>query len=143
MAPMGTVTFAVLLALAILPAWHIGPYEDDAFVEATHPSRASLIVQVQSTRSLEPDSKLHCCFYRCDAPCHELDRGEEEPGSCAFDGSLEVLGQSAVAAEPGEGSFDHPAARKHLEALCGIGALDDLDSPPADFSSTALSFSPA
>lgn len=49
---MGTVTFAILLALAILPAWHIGPYEHDAFVEATHPSRASLIVQVQPTRSL-------------------------------------------------------------------------------------------
>ena len=57
--------------------------------------------------------------------------GDEDPrlGGCGV--ALPVLGQSAASSEPGEGAFDHPAARDHLEAFGGIGALDDLDRPLA------------
>ena len=43
----------------------------------------------------------------------------------------QVFGKAAAPAEPGEGAFDHPAARQKHEALCGIGALDDLQGPAA------------
>ena len=45
---------------------------------------------------------------------------------------LEVLGETAVSVEPCQGSFDDPAARQKFEALCVVGALDDLDGPLAD-----------
>lgn len=38
-----------------------------------------------------------------------------------------ALPPAAAAAEPGEGPFDHPAARQHSEAFGDVGALDDLD----------------
>ena len=48
--------------------------------------------------------------------------------------SFEVFGQeAAVAIEPGEGTFDNPAAREDFEAD-GVGhAPDDLDAPSAEF----------
>ena len=46
---------------------------------------------------------------------------------------VEVARQAAATADPGERSFDDPAFRKNLEALGGIGALDDLDLPFARF----------
>lgn len=45
---------------------------------------------------------------------------------------LEVLGEAAVAIEPSQCGFDHPAAWKDDEALGCIGPLDDLDSPFPD-----------
>ncbi len=45
---------------------------------------------------------------------------------------FEVLGEAAVAAEPCQRSFHDPAAGQDLEALCGIGPLDDRDAPSAD-----------
>ena len=45
---------------------------------------------------------------------------------------LEVLGETTVAVQPSEGSFDDPSARENDEALGCIGALDDFDSPFAD-----------
>ena len=36
---------------------------------------------------------------------------------------LEVLGEAAASAEPGEGALDHPAARQDLEALGGSDRL--------------------
>jgi hypothetical protein len=50
----------------------------------------------------------------------------------AFGGCFEVLGEPAAPAEPREGSFDHPPAGQKLEALCGVGALDDLKAPLAE-----------
>jgi sRNA-binding protein len=52
----------------------------------------------------------------------EGDEGEEGVGEV-----LEILGEAAVAAEPGEGSFNHPAARQHDEALHVVAPLDDLE----------------
>lgn len=38
-----------------------------------------------------------------------------EEGSSGVDGSLEVLGETAVSVDPGEGSLDHPSAGMHHE----------------------------
>src|SRR5918994_2839312 len=40
---------------------------------------------------------------------------------------LVVADETAVLEDPGEGSFDDPAAAQHLEALGGWAAFDDLD----------------
>ena len=68
----------------------------------------------------------------CDAPGEELDGYDEEPCCCGRDGLLEVFGETAVAAEPSQGSFDDPAAGQDFKAPGGIGSLDDLDGPFAD-----------
>jgi hypothetical protein len=60
----------------------------------------------------------------------QLHRSEIEPDLTAGDGGLKVFGEAAVAVEPSEGSFDHPAARQDTRAG-RIGPFDDLNSPPA------------
>lgn len=45
---------------------------------------------------------------------------------------LKVLGEAAVAIEPSQCAFGHPAPGKDDEALGGIGPLYDLDSPFPD-----------
>src|SRR5215475_2594899 len=57
----------------------------------------------------------------------QLHRSEIEPDLTAGDGGLKVFGEAAVAVEPSEGSFDHPAARQDTRAGT-IGPFDD--SPP-------------
>ena len=76
----------------------------------------------------------------CQPAGQELNAGEEEPCLGAGDGCFEVLGQAAVAVEPGQGTFDHPAARYHFEALRGIGPLDDLQGPLTQPSQRVLEF---
>ena len=65
----------------------------------------------------------------CESAREELDAGAEEPGFGAGNGRREVLGQAAIAVEPGQGALDDPAARQQLGALCGVGSLDDLEGP--------------
>lgn len=74
----------------------------------------------------------------CGTSGDHLDGCHEEPGCCAFDGSFEVLGQSAVVAEPSEGAFDDQSAWDDLEALGGIGSLDDPNCPTTDFGQRTL-----
>lgn len=69
---------------------------------------------------------------RCESAHEELDAGEEEPGFGAGDGGFGVLGEAAIAIEPSQGALDDPAARQHLEALYGIGSLDDLEGPSTE-----------
>ena len=76
----------------------------------------------------------------CDSSGNLVDRGDEEPGSGAFDSSFEVLGQASIAAQPGDGSFDHPPARQQLEAFCCVGALDDFQRPGTDFGERGSEF---
>ena len=61
---------------------------------------------------------------------HDADHREAEEGSDGSCVTLEVTGQPAVSADPGEGAFDHPAFGQNDEAM-GIAALDDLQDPRA------------
>ena len=72
----------------------------------------------------------------CEFAHKELDGGLCGP----LDGSFEVLGEGAVAAEPGESSFDDPSSVEHLKALCAPGAFDDLKGSLADFGECASEF---
>lgn len=49
------------------------------------------------------------------------------------DGRLKVLGKPAATAEGSESSLDDLAARQHFDVARGIGALDYLAGPAADF----------
>src|SRR5215207_239050 len=61
---------------------------------------------------------------------HEPDHAKAEKGE-GIDGKvLEVLGEPAAAAKPGERSFHDPALGQRLEAGCVV-ALDDLQPPAA------------
>lgn len=51
---------------------------------------------------------------------------------CGRDGLLEILGEASVPVEPCQSALNHPATGQHLEALGGVGSLDDLDGPFAD-----------
>jgi hypothetical protein len=66
---------------------------------------------------------------RGEAAEHELDHGEIDERSGGSREVFEIAGQSAVAADPGEGALDDPAFGLEDEALGGIGALDDRDAP--------------
>ena len=68
----------------------------------------------------------------CEASGQQLDHSELEIGGGVFDPRFEVLGEASVAAEPGEGALDDPAARKYGEAGGAFGSdhkgLKRLDS---------------
>jgi hypothetical protein len=50
-------------------------------------------------------------------PEGQLDGGERNEGGQGFGKVLEVLGETPVPTEPGEGALDHPAARQDDEAF--------------------------
>ena len=50
-----------------------------------------------------------------------------------LEAGFKVLGQPSVAIEPSESALDNPAPRQDDKAADGIGTLDDLDDPLADF----------
>lgn len=52
-------------------------------------------------------------------------------GFAAFREGLVILAQAAIAAEPGEGSFDNPALGQDHEAGHIVAAFDDLQDPVA------------
>jgi len=68
----------------------------------------------------------------CEPSNEDLDTGDHDPSLCAGDGGLEVLGETTVASEPGEGAFDHPALGLGLEGADTLGSRHDLDRPPAE-----------
>ena len=74
----------------------------------------------------------------CEATGHQLDACDVKPGDRAFDGGLEILGQTAVAVKPGQSAFNHPASGQQDKTLGGIGSLDDLDCPVADLGESIL-----
>src|SRR6266851_9072047 len=61
-----------------------------------------------------------------------LDTGDHKPSESTFDGGLEILGETAVSVEPGNGALDHPAAHDEVETRGGWGAPDDFDGPLAE-----------
>ncbi len=62
----------------------------------------------------------------CEASEHELDRGELGETDGRHAESLVVGRLPSVAAEPGEGSLDHPPPLDQLEAGVFVRTLDDL-----------------
>ena len=64
----------------------------------------------------------------CQASEHKADHGEPDEGSDGARVSLEIARQAAIAADPGQGSFDDPALGQHDEFVQFV-ALDDLDHP--------------
>src|SRR5487761_372696 len=75
-----------------------------------------------------------------DFSCEQADVGEEEPCGGAGNGGLEILREASTSAEPGKGSFDDPASRQEFEPAGGVGALDDLYGPFADFGEASFEF---
>lgn len=65
-----------------------------------------------------------------EATKHNADHGEAEEGLDGSGVTLEVAGQAAVAADPGESTLDDPSLGQDDEAM-GIAALDDLQAPEA------------
>src|SRR6266404_9197013 len=65
----------------------------------------------------------------CEAAGEQSKVGQQHPGCGAGDGRLEVLGETAATAEPGEGALNHPSPGQELEAFDAGRALDDLDCP--------------
>jgi hypothetical protein len=83
-------------------------------------------------RSSEFDSIFVSIFSGSgEASREESNASDHDPGFRAFDGGLKVFCQAAVAPEPGEGSFDHPAFGLGLECADGLRAVDDLNRPLA------------
>ncbi len=67
----------------------------------------------------------------CDPSNEKLDACDHKPSLCTGDGGFEILGEPAIVTEPGEGALHHPSPGQELEALRGIGTLDDLQRPLA------------
>ena len=59
---------------------------------------------------------------------HDADHGQPDESSDGAGVSLEITCQAAVAADPGQGSFDDPAFRQEDEFV-QLVALDDLEHP--------------
>jgi hypothetical protein len=67
----------------------------------------------------------------CKAAGEEPQVGQEDPGSGAGDGGLEVLGETPTAAEPSQTALHHPSPGQELEAFDAWWSLDDFDRPRA------------
>src|SRR5947208_4209265 len=59
---------------------------------------------------------------------NDADPGQPYEGSDGAGGSLEIARQAAIAADPGQGSFDDPALGQDDEFVQFV-ALDDLEHP--------------
>ena len=70
----------------------------------------------------------------------QTDMGKQEPCGDAGNGGFEILSEAPTSAEPGEGSFYHPAPRQEFEPAGGAGTLDDLYGPFTDFGEASVEF---
>ena len=66
----------------------------------------------------------------CQTSEHDADHGQPDEGGDGAGVSLEIARQAAIAADPGQGSFDDPALGQDDEFVQFV-ALDDLDHPMA------------
>lgn len=86
----------------------------------------------------------------CEAPDEELDDGDSGHGSAGFDQLLDILGESAIATEPGEGALDARrdpgvgkapvAAAAASERLVAFDPAAPITTPVVDRSTLADSF---
>jgi hypothetical protein len=65
---------------------------------------------------------------RREPPEGELDAGDCDESREGISEVHVVLGEAAIAAEPGKGRFDDPAARQDDESWSVVGAFDNLDA---------------
>ena len=79
----------------------------------------------------------------CDFSGEYSDIGEQDPGGSAGDCCLEILGESAASAEPGEGSLDDPSAWQKFKPLRVVGAFYALYGPFSDFFEASFQFRPS
>ena len=70
-------------------------------------------------------------------PEGKLDGSEGDKGGEGFGEVLEILGETPVAPEPGEGALDHPAARQHDKAFHVVAPFDDLRAQRGTFATAA------
>ncbi len=68
----------------------------------------------------------------------DADAGDQDPSLGAGDGRLEVLGEAAVASEPGEGAFDHPSLGLGFQRAVYL-RLGSQNSRAAKISATPIS----
>ena len=68
--------------------------------------------------------------WSCQASEHNADHREPDEGGDGARISLEIAGQEAIAADPGQSSFDDPALGQDDEFVQFV-SLDDLDHPMA------------
>lgn len=66
----------------------------------------------------------------CDSAGDSVDGCDEQPCGGAFDGPFEVLGETAVPVQPGDGAFDDPAARQRIPGPANSGATNSGASIP-------------
>lgn len=58
-----------------------------------------------------------------------MDHRETDEGGDGSGVALEVTGEAAASADPGEGSLDHPSFGQDNKSLGDVGSFDDLDLP--------------
>ena len=68
--------------------------------------------------------------WSCQSPEHDADHGKADESSDGSGITLEVARQTAVAADPGEGTFNDPSLRQNDKAM-RVTAFDDLQGPGA------------
>ncbi len=66
-------------------------------------------------------------------PGEDAEVSDEGPCNDAFDGGRKILGEPVIAIEPGECSCHRPTRRRKPEALGGIAAPDNFNSPTSEF----------
>ncbi len=79
----------------------------------------------------------------CDSVAEELDAGDQEPRLGAFDGFLEVFGETSVASEPCERPFDDPSSGQQHEALAVSERLTISSVQVPSLARASVSFGPA
>jgi hypothetical protein len=72
---------------------------------------------------------------------HDADHCEPDEGGDSARISLEIARQAAIAADPGQGSFDDPALGQDDEFVQFV-ALDDLDHPVAVLAAACVTRGP-
>ena len=86
----------------------------------------------------DADSESLTHLHSSQSPDGELDGGQGYEGGERFGEVLIVFGQTAVAAEPREGSLDHPAAGQHHEPFHVIRTLTISSRSPGDLATAFL-----
>jgi len=69
-------------------------------------------------------------------PEHNADHCDADKGGCGSGIALEIAGQTAIAADPGQSSLDQPSLWQDSKSPGFVGSFDDLDFPVAGFCSS-------